>query len=228
MAAWSQHNGTRYVVNASRYQDGAWSAPVQVDNPAVTGDVNRPEFAMDGAGNTTIVWDQDNGTRNVVYASRYSDGAWSAPAQLGDPAATKNASSPAIAVDSTGNMMAVWQQSNGTRYLIHASTYKNGAWSAPAQVDSPTATGSAYDPKIAMDGVGNAIAAWYQHNGTRHVVYTSRYSNGAWSAPVRVDNGTATEEAYSPAMGLDAAGNLMAVWVQINGTTPTLNFARLE
>jgi hypothetical protein len=130
-------------------------------------------LATDAAGNVTAVWQQDtNGTNNVVKASRYSGGSWSAPVQLNST--TGDAFYPALAVDGAGTVTVAWWQHNGTRYVINASRYSSGSWSAPVQVDNPNAAGNAQTPVLAVDAAGNVTATWYQGSPGTYAINARR------------------------------------------------------
>ncbi|MCJ0765651.1 Ig-like domain-containing protein [Variovorax terrae] len=222
-AVWRQFkSASNYGINASRYSNGSWSAPVRVDN--VPGNAVSPALVVDAAGNLTAAWQQSNGTRVVINASRYSNGAWSVPVQVDAPSATGDAMAAVLAVDAAGNVTASWNQYNGSNYVINTSRYSNGGWSAPVQLNS--ATGDAFYPALAVDGAGTVTAAWWQHIGTRDVINASRYSGGNWSAPVQVDAPNATGNARTPALAVDAAGNVTAAWHQVSGAYYVINASR--
>ena len=82
-------------------------------------------------------------------------------AQLIETDNVDDAASPQIAVDGSGNALAVWYQSDGTRTNIWANRFSAGAWGT-AQLIETTNAGQALFPQIAVNGIGNAIAVWYQ------------------------------------------------------------------
>lgn len=86
---------------------------------------------------------------------------------------------------------AVWQHAPGTGaspgdYDIFFSRFNpaTGVWTAPAAI--ATLAGSDFDPNIAVDSGGNAVAVWVHRNatGTREM-YSSVFS-GTWSAPAPI------------------------------------------
>lgn len=71
-------------------------------------------------------------------------------------------------------------------------------------------------PRIALDAAGDAVAVWRRFNGADYVIQTAtRPAGGSWSAPV--DLSAPGEEAQSPQLALDAAGDAVAVWTRFNG-----------
>lgn len=47
------------------------------------------------------------------------------------------------------------------------------AWGTADTIEA--GDGTASTPQIAFDGSGNAIAVWYQHDGTYYSIYANRY-----------------------------------------------------
>jgi len=119
----AQGGPVRYGLLAARREALAsqWSPPHHLDDPAQRS-AGNPVLAADAAGNVVCAWYQD-GTRGMqVQTARYNPAQrrWGAPQTLSDPAATVQASFPALAVGAASSVMAVWQQFNGWRTLAVA------------------------------------------------------------------------------------------------------------
>jgi hypothetical protein len=89
-----------------------------------TGDAFRPEVAVDPSGNALAVWEQFDGTRGNIWANRFTPATGWGTAQLLETDNTREAVSPRVAVDSSGNALAVWYQFDGTRYNILANRFE--------------------------------------------------------------------------------------------------------
>ena len=139
-------------------------------------------------------------------------------AVLIESSSSEEAQYPQIAIDSTGNAIAVWQQFEGSRYKIQANRYVlNVGWGTPVTIDTG-GTGSAGTPQIAMDPAGNAIAVWLQWNGNRFGIFANRYTaGGSWGTAVAIDTGSSGASA-NPDIAMDPNGNAIAVWEQYDGT----------
>ena len=87
-----------------------------------------------------------------------------------------DASYPQVAVDSSGNAVAVWQQHDGTCFNIWSNRYTaaTGRWGTAELIE--TDAWDAYDPQVAVDSSGNAVAVWFQHDGTRNNIWSNRYT----------------------------------------------------
>src|SRR5262249_46361128 len=121
-----------------------------------------------------------------------------------------------VGFDSSGNALAVWTQSDGTRNRIWSNRYTLGTgWSTPALVE--TSTDDSYNPQIVVDASGNAIVAWDTFDGTTNHIFSNRYTAGSgWGTPVQIDPNT--NAATTVDIAMDSNGNALAAWTQFDGT----------
>ena len=99
------------------------------------------------------------------------------------------------------------------------------AWDAP--LDLSAAGESAWDPQVAFDPAGNAVAVWSRatNGGANPVIQAAvrpRVS-GLWGPPQ--DLSVAAQAASDPQIGFDGAGNAVAVWMGYSGITPLIQAA---
>lgn len=231
-AVWSQFDGLRKNVWASRYTASTttWSTPVLIETNN-TGDADFPQLALDSAGNALVVWEQSDGTRRNIWTNRYTAATqgWGT-AQLLETDDVSFANAPYIAVDTNGNGMAVWEQSDGIRKNIWARRYDgaSGQWEVASVIE---ASGEdANTPQVAVDANGVFIAVWRGYDGVVHQRYNlwaNRYVAGVgWGSAALISNNTTDPGAISdalvsrnvdtPHVAMDAAGNALAVWAQDN------------
>jgi hypothetical protein len=146
---------------------------IEINN---AGDASGAQIALDGNGNATAVWVQFDGTRNNIWANRFTLGAGWGTAQLIETD-SGNASAPQIAAAANGDVIAIWSQSDGTRDSVWANrfTLANNGWSVAQLVESNTSSESVYNPQIAIDTNGNAIAIWEKTDGQRDNIWANRY-----------------------------------------------------
>src|SRR3954467_11112327 len=116
IAAWVQSDGVANSVYVSFYNatTRAWSTPVQIDNSAnpVATTANTLRVAMAG-GRAAVAWLQPsvaNGPNDLLVAS-YDGASWTDPAAVEQLAAVP--SQPSLAIDATGIVSMMWQQSDG-------------------------------------------------------------------------------------------------------------------
>ncbi len=123
-----------------------------------------------------------------------------------------SASSPRIASDGRGNIVAAWREVDGDQSSIRAAFRQKGeAWGEVRRISTPAA--STESPELAMDRLGNAVAVWHRSTGRDSVVQAAvRPAGGTWSAAQ--DLSAAGDLAFNADVALEA-GRLTAVWTVV-------------
>jgi hypothetical protein len=166
ISVWAQYDGTRYNLWSNRYVAGTgWGTAALLENDN-SGDADPGLVVMDANGNAMVAWHQFDGTNYNIWARRYVAGTgWDAVTLIATNTAG-DTSIPSIAMNASGNAVAVWHQSDGTRTNIWANRYVDGTgWSTASLIENDD-TGDAIYPSVVMDASGNAIATWLQSDGT--------------------------------------------------------------
>ena len=178
IVVWQHYDGMRNNIWANRYEVGSgWQGPELIETNDA-GSADNPQVAMDANGNAMVVWQHYDGTRYNIWANRYEVGAgWQGP-QLIETNNSGWARLPQVAMGANGNAIAVWQQFDGMRNNIWANRYIPGFGWGTAQLIETDNAGSANSPQVTVDGSGNAVAVWEQHDGTTWNVWANR-----WQAP---------------------------------------------
>jgi len=219
VAAWLQSDGSKATIWANRLDAASqtWGTPKRLDKADVSS-ASPPNVAMDKNGNAFVVWSQASGAAlpSSTWAARYaaSGASWSS-ATLLEVDDTGDTLSPLVAVDGSGNAVALWNQKNGGTgfYQLWSNRYAVGTgWGARSQVETPhVGNGSQFD--LGLDTAGDALAIWTMNAGAGLLAYSSRWVPGsAWTAPVAVESATAG--VTTPHLALDSAGNAIAIWAQ--------------
>jgi hypothetical protein len=178
----------------------AWGTPVLIETEDA-GDATGPRLAVDSSGNVTLVWQQSDGIRDHIYASRYvGDGPWQTPVRVSD--GTGDASEHLVVVDLQGNVTVVWEQDSS----VYASRHQAGAsWGAAV------ALGIGGAPDAAVDSSGNVTVVWM---GANIEVYATRYpTDGPWGTPESLNDGL-VGDSFPPRVAVDGSGNATVVWRQ--------------
>jgi len=102
----------------------SWGTAALIETDNAGGAIN-PQVAFDASGNAVVVWQQSDGTRYNIWSNRYtaSTGLWGTAALIETDNAG-DANNPQVAIDASGNALAVWSQSDGTRYNIWSNMYR--------------------------------------------------------------------------------------------------------
>jgi hypothetical protein len=224
IAVWHQSDGTRNNIWTNRYEpDSGWGTAALIEEDD-TGTAEFPEVAVDSSGNAFAVWQQSNGSINLIWASRYeAGGSWGTRTQI-DTDNTYGASAPQIAFDDSGNAIAVWQQSDSTRNNIWANRYQASGdiWGTAELIETDN-TNTATRPRIALDSSGNAIAVWQQSDGTSTNILANRYDvdGDSWDGAEEIESDTGNAE--WPRIAFDGSGNALAVWRQYDADSSSNN-----
>ncbi len=122
---------------------------------------------------------------------------------------------PDVAVDPSGNVIAVWTRSDGTNFRIQYSTRTaNGDWTAASTISDPGQ--SASNPDVAIDNSGNALVAWSRTDGTNIRIQAAyRPFGGAFTASATISD--AGFDATKPAIDFDNSGKALLTWQRFDG-----------
>ncbi len=222
LAVWSQDDGNYYSIFANRYTVGTgWGSAELIESNDIE-DANSPQISVDADGNALAVWQQYDGNRVSIFANRHTAGTGWGTAELIESNDAAGANAPQISVGADGNALVVWQQSDGNRDSIFANRYTVGTgWGTAGLIESND-TGYAYDPQIDIDINGNALAVWIQVDGTRDSIFANRYTvDTGWGTAELIESND-TEHASDPQITVTADGNAFAVWLQSDGTRPSI------
>jgi hypothetical protein len=134
-------------------------------------------------------------------------------------------------MDPAGNAMAVWMESANGRPSIWGRRYDaaTDSWGTAVTLESDDSIDMA-QPRVAMDGQGNAAALWNDfvlppagpQPGTIYAaVFTA--SAGTWSLPFVVEHSDITCLATS-GVSMSAAGQAVAVWSGCDSSVQAASF----
>jgi hypothetical protein len=199
--------------------EGAWGTAEMIEDNAE--DASTPQIAFDNSGNAIAVWSQNNGADinpvNNIWANHFdgSTAEWGAAELI--EADAGDATSPQLAVDSSGNAIAVWSQGIGlpSQTNIMSNRFDGTDWGTAELIE--TGAGNAASPQVAFDNSGNAIAVWSQSDGLLTPIVdimTNRFDSttAEWGTAESIEDGTG--DAASPQVAFDSSGNAIAVWSQ--------------
>ena len=187
-----------------------WETPVlmEVDRKVL-------DLAGNQAGDVMAVCTETGGSSaRSIYANRYiRGGGWQGSEHIdgsADPAIQSY-----IAVNSTGNAVAVWIIPNGMNWNIWANRFAAGdGWQGAELIANNP--GLAEHPRVAMDPAGNAFAVWALDDGSDWNIWANRYAVGdGWQGAELIEN--IPGDARELDIVVDPAGNAVVVWCQYSG-----------
>ncbi len=215
--SWTQWNGLVEDGYAALYTPtNGWGTPTKIES--FEAGVSEEWSAMDGQGNAIVLFKASDGTQYNVYASYYSvQTGWGSPRRL-DTATGSGKYWLRISMNRNGEGLAVWNEFNGVQWNAY-SDFFNGTtqrWGSPVVIQSQfdyvgTVVG-------ALDGSGNAMAAFWAYNGSGYSNYASYYRPGTgWGAPVHISVlSSSVGQPY--AMAANDQGDFAVSWGEWDGS----------
>ena len=206
----------------------AWGNPVLIGD-GNTVDAKEAKVAALPNGDAIAVWLQDDGAHSQIRYSRYTvaTGTWSAADTIavGD----SPANSPQVAVDSDGNILAVWTMMNSAHTDVMARYYNVSAssWGGIQILDTNNYTPQA--PQVAFESHGNAFATWRQgYDGSHLGIYVNRFSPATgWGGDYRIDSG-ANYIVGGPDVAFDGHDFAFVVWAKDIGSSSDILACRYD
>lgn len=178
-----------------------------------------PSVAMDADGDSIVVWESlRDGSGFGIYGQRYDkNGTGIGSEFLVNNYTTNDQRSPAVAMDSTGGFVVVFESfdQDGSDYGIYARRYDNsGAPQGSAFLVNTTTADSQIRPTVAMDFDGDFVVAWESYSdGDGSGIHFQRYSNtGASVGSETLANITTLQFQVNPAVSMDSAGDFVVAW----------------
>jgi hypothetical protein len=154
-------------------------------------------LAVNAAGTEAAAGYQQNadGSMSVQVCTSADGQNWSAPVTLG-PGVT-----PSVAIAPDGRAVIAWEGTANNVDTVQASVRPPGGQWSPAV----TLTGDSGHPVVAMDGSGNAIAAWAAAAGP--IETASLPAGGTWTAVT-----TLATRGQAVDLAVNAAGSAIITW----------------
>ena len=196
--------------------------PIDANVANLLSQCRYPDVAMDGNGNFTIVWMQDDSQHNYnrIMARQYNAN--------GNPKADPfevstdkfyAISHPSIAMDGTGHFVVAWDGNPGpaTQDNILARRYKfDGTPLSDEFIVNTTLTGTQQSPKVAMNNQRRFIIVWDSEidpNSNVRDIFGQRYDE--WYRPIgdefRANTYVVYDQKY-PDVALKENGEFVSVW----------------
>ena len=205
---------------------GAAAAPTwllpPLDLSAAGEDAFQPHVGLDPQGNAVAIWVRSDGANlRIEAATRPPGGTFGGPQLLS--AAGQSASEPQLALDPQGSAVAVWRRDDGANFRVEAATRPPAGFFGAPQLLS-AAGQNAFEPQLALDAQGNAVAIWTRSDGANFRVEASaRPPGGTFGVPQLLS--AAGEDALEQQVAIDPQGNAVAIWLRSDGANDRVEAA---
>ena len=234
-AVWQQNDtiyfpnslATRRVVASRLVPGSAWTPPQDIDLGANgNGTSVRIQLKANTAGDVIAAWATSNNVGQYATANIYRAGiGWTGAQILTNPVSGANSVAYDVAINDAGNtVVALDAQAAGVRSVFVARNTAGAGWAAPEPVDQSALEATA--PAVAVAADGATTLVWEQSNGSSFRIWAARApANGSWSTPQLISDGGIS--AGGAQLGIDTAGNVLAVWTRNPGSANIVVSARL-
>lgn len=208
-------------------------------SPTLATNAADPQIAVDNNFNALIIWKYLYDDENNLYQIQASRGtitpaltwAWSTPENLTPNTNNANASSPRLAVDGSGNAIAIWEFTDNTvtQTVIQAKRYIFEQTWQPAPITLSPTDNSASFATISMNDAGSAIVVWLipYNTGTEIISRVQgRYFqvlNGTWQALNYFSPGDLNAGIPTTALGANAIGTVAYTLPEVTRDDSSLN-----
>lgn len=198
-----------WIIWPSHAMAGEWIfAPYGAKVPDTYGSHLR--LAMNPVGEAALVYEFNGIHASIRPAYGEFEGPESGVARIAEVGV--EGSEPDVAIDSRGDVVAVWQQNLGLYTRIYAATRLAGrGFDGPVPISSEGEDASA--PAVAIDGDGEATVVWLEEDHKSEVVQLARASlNGVFGLPTPLSDREAS--ASNPQVAVDQAGDTVVSWAR--------------
>ncbi|MDA2939139.1 hypothetical protein MYX75_12870, partial [Acidobacteria bacterium AH-259-A15] len=202
---WQSYSGQFDEVRISKY-DGSWRTFTRL--PGVSGDVWRPQVALDAEKRPWVVWSQQVDGNFDIYARALDEesNTWLKVVRLSSHPYSDI--DHHLVSDDKGDLWVVWQGFHGDNSDIFLRQYNGSEWSEEVRVTEHPAND--WEPRVAVDDQGKAYIVWDTYRNGNYDVYMRAYENGnlAPEEPVAM---TPKFEAHA-SVAVDGAGRVWVAW----------------
>jgi hypothetical protein len=145
---------------------------------------------------------------------------WFDPADLSKPG--RDATNPAVAMDSAGDTLAIWERqstANPSITLQTATRAPGAPFVTPVEFPGSPATGSNTEPSEAMTQAGEAVVAWKHFAsapGVYEILVATRPPGGSFGAPVTAYTAEAKVIPQELEVAIGEDGTVAVTWSRVD------------
>ena len=192
---------------------------------------HEPRVASDAAGRVLTVWQSstDDTTNRIVGRAFDVGGTPQGAVRRIDREPQRTKGAPALDRNPRGETLVLWESSSLQRPLIRgqrldvAGRRLGKPWTIAARGDV------VFDPAVALDGRGRAVAVWLEYRATTQLVSVraQRYgSEGKKAGPLIKVSAPGAVVASRPAVAMSPGGKFLVAWAEISSDGPRVLYVR--
>ncbi len=216
IVAWSEYDDISSNIHVKKLVSNTWTLVGKTVLDAKTNHgAYRPSIAIDSSGNPIVAWYESDGTSHNIYVKKLVGNTWTLVGKTFlDAKTNRDAFSPSIAIDSKGNPIVAWHETDGTSSNIYVKKLVGNTWTLVGTTFLDAKTDyMAFSPSIAIDSKGNPIVAWYEFDGSSNNIYVKKLVDNTWTLVGTTFLDAKTNQgAFSPSIAIDSRGNPIVAW----------------
>ena len=229
---WDGKNGVTEDIFTQRLSTAGtklWPTPIQInDDSGAAGQINV-DIAADTNGNLFLTWQDNRSADSDIYLQKLDAAGtkqWSADVRANSDQGTSGQSSPAIAIDTEGDIVVVWEDRRSGILDIYAQKFDpagNRLWPADVRVntdrDGFSQFASQSKPDVTVDPNNIIIVVWQDYRLVNPDIYAQKLDTTGskiWATDMLVNDST-DQAQYDPTVGVDGVGNAVVAWRDSRG-----------
>lgn len=201
------------------------------DISTTSGASESPALAVDNEGRIAVVWaDFTPGTYEIFFSRSTYERSFSPPQSISHTAKRAKgpaaARTPAVAIDTRGNINVVWAEKASHNSEIFFTRSTNGGKSFAPPQNLSRNVGLSVNPKIAVNRQSHIAVVWADNfSGPYDILFTRSTDGGkSFSPPQNLSHNKWSSE--FPALAVDGDNNLYVVWRDKTPPTVQIWFTR--
>lgn len=203
---WQSYSGQMDEIRLSKHDDKGWHTFTTV--PGGSGDLWRPQIAIDGQGLLWVAWSQQVDGNFDIYARALDDkqDTWLDTVRLSsDPGPDIDHH---LVADRRGGLWVVWQGFHGRNSDVFLRHYDGSGWSEETRITENAAND--WEPRVALDSRGRAHIVWDTYRNGNYDVYMRILEGGRLGPEVPVTR-TNRFEAHA-SVAVDSQDRVWVAW----------------
>ncbi|MGP8330088.1 MAG: T9SS type A sorting domain-containing protein [Methanosarcinaceae archaeon] len=222
MIAWQyEYEGGFNVLTMPFYGDGNMiynDGPMNVSRYYYQGTAYHPAMALDNQGHTVVAWECVRDDQSYILVQRLRDHyRWLGPEIYVNDSINKNLrEAPAVAIDSSGNFVVVWQELRQGAYDIFAQKFfANGEkFDTNFQLNSESSTVNHKFPVVVLDENRIFTLVWQDDRNGNRDIFARQFSfdGNPLTGEYRVNDDLGWAEQTQPTIDCDHDGSLVIAW----------------
>jgi hypothetical protein len=220
--SWNQYiccsSEYKYDTFVKKWDGAAWvqlgtALDIHANVILVEGNTTTSAIAIDSTDNPIVTWSEWDGTASYnIYTKRWNGVSW---IQLGtslDANVDQKAILPAIAINSSGQPIVTWVESDGTTDNVYVKRWNGNAWVQYGTTLDFDLTNNVFYPAIAIDSNANPIVTWCEYNASSYNIYAKKWNGSSWTALGASLVYDSTKISYNSSIAIDSSNNPIVAW----------------